>query len=247
MSELTKQEFTVAVHDAITAVRHLYREVDLLILGLREQLSAMEALRPVPGTLGKSGRGTNRLTVRFEYGVLFGLEDPNAELEDDNDGEGDGDGDGNDEEDVEVDNGDIAAPRRRIIELTEQRLLCLRISLHPQKPNTSFEPSIEYAIMDQWKIGDTPIPPGTSAPLRSQMLKKIPPSLADRTDNKPGTPLRTRARAHKATGQRAKGGKGISCRLPQGVQSIPLYELKDLSRLSQLAEGMALMWRASEL
>lgn len=235
MNELSRQDFAVAVNDAIAAVRHLYREVDLLVQGVREQLAATESLGQMRGTFAKSGKGMNRLIVRFEYGALFAPVD-DADLEDD----------GDDDDGLDADNGDAEPPKRKKIELTDQRLLCLRIALHPVTPETSFEPIIEYAVMDQWRVGDAVIPAGASVALPSYMLKRIPPSLADRIDSKPGTLLRTRAAAHKGSGPRAKGGKRLSCHLPQGVKSVPLYELKEPSHLLGLAADMATMWRDSE-
>ncbi|MCL4294071.1 MAG: hypothetical protein KJ056_13795, partial [Acidimicrobiia bacterium] len=88
MGDLTQEQFQKAVAAAIAGVEHLYREVDLLIARLREELAEEpEPLTVKRGTLGKAGReDSKRLVVRYEYGALF---EPAVDDDDDDD---DGDG-----------------------------------------------------------------------------------------------------------------------------------------------------------
>ena len=68
-SELTSEQFRAAVAAAISGVEHLYREVDLLIARLHEELAEEpEPLTLKRGTLGKAGKeDSKRVVVRYEY------------------------------------------------------------------------------------------------------------------------------------------------------------------------------------
>src|SRR3990170_8469044 len=99
MSELTSEQFRAAVAAAISGVEHLYREIDLLIARLREELAEEpEPLVLKRGTLGKAGKeDSKRVVVRYEYGALF---EPAA----------DDDDEGDEDEDSEEDDGPEEPP-----------------------------------------------------------------------------------------------------------------------------------------
>ena len=95
MSEFSREQFASAVSAAITSFQHLAREVDRLVVDLREALAeGPDALTPVRGTLGKSGKSgkeQGRIALRYEYGMLFGRptnDEPGDEDEEQEDEEG---------------------------------------------------------------------------------------------------------------------------------------------------------------
>ena len=97
MSDLTAEQFQLSVAAAIEGVENLYRQVDLLIAKLREQLAEdPDPLKLIRGTLGKSGKeDSKRVVVRYEYGALF---EPATDDEEGLDDEDDEDDDSEDED-----------------------------------------------------------------------------------------------------------------------------------------------------
>ena len=89
MSELTRDQFRVAVAATLSSVHHLYREIDRLTAGLREALAEepprLEAVRGVTG--GKGGRDPSRLLVRNELGMLFRASEGDEDEDEDEDEE----------------------------------------------------------------------------------------------------------------------------------------------------------------
>ena len=129
MADLSAQEFNGAVAAAIAGVEHLYRRVDLLLAGLREELGQEpNPLILVRGTLGKSGKeDSKRIVVRYEYGALFEPA-PDDDL--------DADESEDDEDESEDGDGEQAAkhePRRHEV-VSAQPLLAVRIATYdPRK------------------------------------------------------------------------------------------------------------------
>src|SRR4030095_10216883 len=119
--------FRAGVAAAISGVEHLYREVDLLIVRLREELAEdPEPLALKRGTLGKAGKeDSKRVVVRYEYGALF-----QPAVDDDEDGDDEEDGD---EEDGPEEPAEPTAKRGRKKARHEivagQPLLAVRIAM----------------------------------------------------------------------------------------------------------------------
>jgi len=244
MSDITRDEFASAVAAAISSVQHLYREVDHLIVGLRDMLAEEpNSLIPVRGTLGKSGRSQSRLVIRNEYGALFA---PAIIDEDDEDAE---------EEDEELDDtaedadDDIETARRKRppAEIgADQALLALRIAMYdPQKPD-SFEPQIQYAVMSQWVIGKNAWAPDQRFVLARYMLRRVPRALSMSAGIPRGGRLITSAKVKRAVGGKKSDDRRLGCMLPAGVEAFPLYSLDSATALRQLAERMKTMWAAKQ-
>ena len=243
MSEITRDQFASAVATAISSVYHLYREVDRLMVALREALAEdPNALTPVRGTvMGKTGRDPGRLVLRYEYGTLFGAVTPDEDdVEEDDEDEGE-------EADEEGESEDGAGGRRKSKPAdiaADEPLLAVRVGMYDASKQTAFEPQLEYAVMSDWTIGDAKSAPGDRFVLQRYMLRRVPRALAMSNGIEKGGRLVTRSAARRVDG--AKKGKGkdrrLSCRLPCGVEIVPLYSLDSADQLDQLAQRMKTMW-----
>lgn len=235
MSDLTEEQFRNAVAAAISGVEHLYREVDLLIAGLREALAEEpEPLTLKRGTLGKSGKAeSKRVVVRHEYGALF---EPAADEDDE----------GDDDEDEEPEDADAKPSRQKGRARHEvaagQPLLAVRIAMYDPRKRAAFHPQIEFAVMSDWSLGESPNQPGDRFILQSYMLKRIPRALADRAGIGNGTRIATRAAARRADGGHKGEDRRLNCRLPRGVETVSLYSVNSAEALEKLAERMKAMW-----
>lgn len=226
MSDLTREQFQAAVAAAIAGVEQLYREVDLLIARLREELAEEpEPLVLKRGTLGKAGKGeSKRVVVRYEYGALFEPAADDDDLDEDDDELDDEDRD--EEEDIEQAAGSKARRKRgkgRHEIAASQPLLAVRIAMFDPRKRASFEPQIQFAVMSEWALGDTPVQPEDRFTLQAYMLRRIARALADRAGVANGARIRTSAAARGGTGLQKGKSRKLSCSLPAGVQTVPLY------------------------
>jgi hypothetical protein len=240
MSDITREQFASAVAVAISSVQHLYREVDRLIVGLRDALAEEpNPLVPVRGTLGKGVRDQTRFVVRNEYGSLFGplvADEEDVEEDDENLEE--------ETEDAEDDETDGAARKRSPAEMAaDQPLLAIRIAMYDPLKRETFEPKIEYAVMSDWAIGNaTSTPPGKRFVLARNMLRRIPRALAASSDVAKGGRLPTRAAVKRVVGAKKGKDRRLSCRLRMGADTVPLYSLENAEELGRLAKRMKQMW-----
>lgn len=242
MDEITREQFASAVSAAISSVHHLYREVDRLIAGLRDTLAEEPSpLTSIRGTLGKAGRDPGRLVMRNEYGALF---KPAAQDED----EGEEDDEDEGEEEADEDAEDAAhrakSSKARTPDIAaDQPLLAMRIGLYDASKPDAFEPQIEYAVMSDWAIGNaTAVRPGDRFLLQRYMLRRIPRALATSAGVPKGGRLVTRSAARRVAGRKKGEDRRLSCRLPCGVEIVPLYSLNSAEKLDGLAHSMKAMW-----
>ena len=244
MSDITREQFAAAVAAAVSSVQHLYRALDRLMLELREALAeSPHQLAAIPGMQGKSGRsGGGRLVLRDEYGTLFRPVTSESDLDVDDEAESD-EGDDDDDDDDES-----GAPRRGISPAiaANECLLGLRIAMFDPRRPTSFEPHIAYAAMSEWRMGNAAPVADQQFLLARHMLRRITRSLATAEPRK-GALLTTTAQVKRVAG--TKKGKGLarhlSCRLPTGVETVPLYALEEPAAVVTLAEKMKEMWAAA--
>jgi hypothetical protein len=244
MSDLTREQFQAAVAAAIAGVEQLYREVDLLIARLREELAEEpEPLMLKRGTLGKAGKEeSKRVVVRYEYGALFEPAADDDDLDEDDDLD---DEDGDEDEDIEQAAGSKAQRKRgkgRHEITASQPLLAVRIAMFDPRKRASFEPQIQFAVMSEWALGDTPVQPEDRFTLQAYMLRRIARALADRAGVASGARIRTSAAARGGTGLQKGKSRKLSCSLPAGVQTVPLYSIDTAQALESLAEQMKQMW-----
>jgi hypothetical protein len=248
MSDLTREQFQAAVAAAIAGVEHLYREVDLLVVRLREELAeGTEPLTLMRGTLGKAGKeDSKRVVVRYEYGALFEPAADDDDEEDDELDEDDGDEGEDDDADEEMGSKSKRKGKQRRHEIVAgQPLLAVRIAMFDPRKRDGFEPQIQFAVLSDWTLGDAPAQPDDRFTLQSYMLRRVARALADRTGPPNGTRVRTSAAARPSGGTH-KGQKGksrkLTCSAPAGVQGVPLFAINSAEALERLAEQMRQMW-----
>jgi hypothetical protein len=239
MSDLSSEQFKAAVAAAISGVEHLYREVDLLLVSLREALAEEpEPLALKRGTLGKSGKqGSKRVVVRYEYGALF---EPAA----DDDDAADDDEEGDEDEDADEPNakaGRKGKTKRHEVVAT-QPLLAVRIAMYDPRKRGEFEPQVQFAVLSDWALGDTPAQPDDRFTLQSYMLKRVSRALADQVGVGKGTRIRTTAAARPSSGPRKGKDRRLSCSVPAGVEAASLYSIVNAEALQRVADRMKEMW-----
>jgi hypothetical protein len=238
MSDLTSDQFRSAVAAAISGVEHLYREVDLLVARLREHLAEEpEPLTLKRGTLGKSGKeDSKRVVVRYEYGALF-----EPAVEDDEDTDEDEDAEDDDARDgSQVQNARGKSKRHEIV--AGQPLLAVRIGMYDPRKRANFDPQIQFAVLSDWTLGESPSQPEERFTLQSYMLKRVSRALADRVGIPKGTRIRTTAAARRGTGRQSGEDRKLSCSVPAGVEAATLYSINTGEALEKLAERMKDMW-----
>lgn len=245
MSNITREEFASAVAAAISSVQHLYREVDRLIIGLRDMLGEEpNPLIPVRGTLGKSSRDQSRLVIRNEYGAIFA---PAIIDEDDEDVEEDDEELDDNAEDADDDVETVRRKRPPAEIASIQPLLAIRVAMYdPQKPD-SFEPQIQYALMSQWAIGKNAWTPDQRFLLARYMLRRVPRALSMSAGVPAGGRLMTRAKVKRAVGAKKSDDHRLGCILPAGMKAVPLHSLDSATALGNLAEQMKTMWGARQV
>lgn len=243
MSDLTAEQFQLAVAAAIEGVENLYRQVDLLIAKLREQLAEdPDPLALIRGTLGKSGKeDSKRVVVRYEYGALF---EPATEDEEDLDDEDDED---DDSEDEDVDDSVASKSQkkrkgRRHEIVAGQPLLAVRIGMFDPRKRTSFAPEVQFAVMSGWALGDSTSQADDRFTLQSYMLRRVTRALADRTGMPSGTRIKTSAAARSISGTSKGKSRKLTCALPAGVEAVPLYSINNAEALEKLADRIKAMW-----
>lgn len=248
MNTITREEFAAAVAAAISSLHHVYREVDRLLVGIREGLAEdPEPLMAVRGTFQKSGRDPGRLIVRNEYGALFqaAIEDTEDADEDDDDRQEDEEPQ---EDDAAVDDeGESRRRKRKPAEIASgQPLLAIRVAMYDPREPDGFEPQLQYAAMTDWSIGS-----GMKAKddqpfvLARYMLRRIPKSLHDGARVAKGGRLSTRAVVKPSAGAKKGMDRRLTCRLPMGIETQPLYSLAGAQELDLLVDRIKEMWGAA--
>lgn len=238
MEDISRSEFAEAVGAAIASVRHFYREVDRLVLTLREAL--LEEPDSLGVVRGSTGKGTNvkqqgRLVLRDEYAILF---EGASDLGDEDDEDDDADAE---EADDAADNPSGSRKRSTPAELNaDQPLLALRLSLATHRHLQTFEPSLQYAVLGDWGLGLAGAKPAESFLLKRNMLRRIT-WILEKGDN--SKRMLTAAQVI-GKGKRVKGGdRTLSCRILGGVQTVALYDLDGPKALDDLAVTMKQHWR----
>ena len=243
MSDLTAEQFQVSVAAAIEGVENLYRQVDLLIAKLREQLAEdPDPLKLIRGTLGKAGKeDSKRVIVRYEYGALFEPADDEEGLDEEEDDE-EGDSEDEDADDAVESQSKGKRKGRRHEVVAGQPLLAVRIGMFNPRKRASFAPEVQFAVMSEWALGDSPTQPEDRFRLQPYMMRRIARALADRTGTPSATRIRTNAAARSANGTAKGKSRKLTCALPAGVESVPLYSINNAEALEKLADRIKAMW-----
>lgn len=238
---ITREEFASAVASAISSIHHLYREVDRLITGLRERLvEEADPLSFLVGVFSKAGPSQTRRIIRNEYGALFapisGEDDDGDEDEDEVEDEGD-------EPEEELNHKPRKGTPAQIG--AKQALLAVRIVLVDPEKRDSFEPQIQYAVMNHWSVGNKPWDSKDVFEVRKSVLKRVPRALVA-SDLTKGSKVTTKATVNSPMGVKRADGRQLCCLLPVGVETTPLYDLDSADALDKLAESMKLMWNSAK-
>jgi hypothetical protein len=203
-------------------------------------LAAREPLSLKRGTLGKSGKqGSKRIVVRNEYGALFepATDEDDAVDEDEEDED-------EDSEEVTARAGRKARSNRHEI-LAGQPLLAVRVALYDARRRGDFEPQLQFAVMSDWALGDSPVQRDEGFTLQSYMLKRVPRALADQAGVSKGTRIRTAAAARPNSGYRKGKDRKLTCSAPEGIEAVPLYSVSSAEALEGIANRMKEMWTAA--
>jgi hypothetical protein len=237
---ITREEFAAAVISAISSVHHLYREVDRLIAGLGDRLAEEpDSLVLVPGVFRKAGRAQARRIIRNEYGLLFTPEIAEGDEGDEDEDEGEDEGD---EPEDEVNQKARKGAPAQIG--AAQSLVAVRIVVFDPQKGESFEPQVQYAVMNHWTVGNKPWDEKEIFVLRKSLLKRIPRALGG-SDLTKGSKLTTKATVSSSVGAKRAEGRQLCCFLPVGVETIPLYDLDSADALDRLGKNMKLMWNSA--
>ena len=241
MSDITRETFRSAVAATITSVQHLYREVSRLNVELREALNEEPgALIPVRGSsYGKPRINPTRFVIRDAYGVLFKPVVSDEEMDAADDEE--------EEPDTETDSGKSSP-----VELVaDQPLLAVRVVLYdPRKlgRDDGIEPQIQFGVMSDWKVDSGEATDGQQFTLARSMLRRVPLSLGAGIGTGHASRLQTTASVKSvkhvvgAKHKRIKKNRKLSCQLPGGVETEPLYSLDSPEELNKLVGRIRTMW-----
>lgn len=190
------------------------------------------------GTLGKAGKeDSKRVVVRYEYVALFEPSvDDDEDIEDEDVDEDDGPGE------PARPTGKRRGKKARHEIVAGQPLLAVRIAMFDPRKQASFEPQIQFAVMNDWTLGDSPAQPDDRFTLQSYMLKRVARALAERVGIAKGTRIRTAAAARRTSGPQQGKDRKLSCALPLGVEAVSLYSIGSAADLENVAKQMKNMW-----
>jgi hypothetical protein len=235
----TREEFASAVASTISSIHHLYREVDRLITGLRDRLvEEPDSFSFLVGIFSKAGTNQTRRIIRNEYGALFA---PIIGEDDDGDEDEDEVEDDGDEPEEELNHKRKGTPAQIG---AKQALLAVRIVLVDPQKRDSFEPQVQYAVMNHWSVGNKPWDSKEVFEVRKSVLKRVPRALGG-SDLTKGSKLTTKATVNSSPGAKRADGRQLCCLLPAGVETIPLYDLDSADALDKLGKNMKLMWKSA--
>lgn len=239
MNDIAREEFASAVAATITSVHHLYREVARLNVELREALSEEpSALVPMRGSsFGKPRVNPTRFVIRDAYGVLFKPAVSDEEMDAAEDDE--------EEPDSEVDSGGTRGGP--VVLVADQPLLAVRVVLYdPRKLDRGIEPQIQVGVMSDWKVDSDEASDDQQFTLDRAMLRRVPLALGAGVGAAHASRLQTNASVRSVGAKRKKikkqKNRKLSCQLPVGVETEPLYSLDNPKALNKLTGRMRTMW-----
>jgi len=229
MADITREQFAEAVNAAMKTVKHLQRELAKLYESLRDELGAGDdPLRELvsPTGLRVRAHGDNkRPGLSAEYGCLL-VSHNSTDAEDENDSE--------------VDDESEASDSKAVVFAASEPVLAMRIVLTNDNDSDSdpFEPQIVFAILGNWGVGKSDVKSQADEvlQLRRYMARRIPRILT------PGDEAAKRLRTAAAVIGRRKGDRRLTCTLRTAVQSVPIFELDDLSAVERFAGDVKSLW-----
>jgi hypothetical protein len=244
MADVSRQQFTEAVHAALGSLWHLYREVDRLNTALRDTLQR-EPLRfhSVGGTSsGKGSSDEDRLVVRNWYGRLYGVEGSDGADDADEDAEPE------EESDEGLEEGRPRRRRRPVRIPQDTPLLAVKVVLFDPTSAAPVEPELQYVVIGDWALGTggAKLPARGAFELEKLMLRRLLKAIPATTPPDAGRRILTRAKVRKAKGMKGVKGKGdrrLGFRCLGDVVAIPLFKCDSAAALDQLVDDVKAYWR----
>lgn len=219
---LTRDQFRIAVADAVTGVLNLYREVDAMLRELAAALGEGDprfvplVKRLVPGAGSKN---PDARYLRNYHASVFALADADEEEDEEEDAE--------DEEDADT------TPRRAVTIPAGDGIVLARASIY-ERSVTGFEPNLAITVLANTRI-PAAVPDGTALKVIPVALKKVVRAL----DNQPsGKHLKTVANASVAGPHKGKH------RLSFDVAERLRYPLFDVTpdKIVEIANEVRVAW-----
>jgi len=234
---LTRDQFRIALADAVTGVLNVYREVDAL---LRELGAALGDGTPrfvplvgrlVPG-VGRKNPDARYLReyVAAVYAPIDAMEENEAEEEDEEDEE---ENEGDEEE------GETARPAKQPLTIKAgSGILIARATIY-DRASPGFEPNLIVAALTRCRI-DVEVSPGTPLKVSRWRFKRILRAL-ERHRWAAGKPLDTKVPAQIVGGPKSK--HKLIFDLPSPLKPQPLFEVTP-AKLREIAESACKEWSA---
>ena len=113
--------------------------------------------------------------------------------------------------------------------------------MYDARKGPAFEPVVDYAVMTDWALGNGPSQPTERFLIDPAMLRRLPKTLGVHAGANKGARIATRTTAKHASGAK-KAERRLSCLLPAGIETVPLYSLDSREALEQLAVRARGMW-----
>ena len=121
-------------------------------------------------------------------------------------------------------------------------LFTLRV--YDPRANDSFEPRITWGVMTEWAVGsDRRLRTRPSLSLEACSAEFQRCSAA--TEVTRGGRLQTECHVQTKGASKKRKGNKLSCRVPMGTETVPLYTLDSREELERVAAEMKNMWRTA--
>jgi len=184
---------------------------------------------------GKAFAAKSRVQVRPEHVALFKpLADGEDEFEE-----------VEEEDDADEDSDDSPRSRKKqpAVEIaTDDTLVGVRIAIFDPRARETFEPNLQWALMSDWSVGREARTADQRFQLRPYMLRRIPQVLSDHQGAASGQRVTTRAAVSRGHGRVRAKDRRLSCALPIGVRTLPLFALDQATALAALAAEIKAAW-----
>ena len=148
------------------------------------------------------------------------------------------------ESDADADDGGQGRTRRPVELVADLPLLAVRMVIYDPRKQDGIEPQIQFGVMSDWRVGSDEATEGQRFILARAMLRRVPLSLGAAVGSGQARRLQANATVKRVEGTKHKKSKDLklSCQLPVGVETVPLYSLDSPEELRTLANRVRTMW-----
>lgn len=235
---LTREQFRMAVADAVSGVLNVYREVDAMFRDISAALSDAEPRfvplikRLVPGSGSKNPDA--RYLRNYQASIFVPAD---AAEEDDEDDE-------EDDDDVEdADDEEVEPPKKAKRVLTFKvgsAMLVVRAAIY-DRARPKFEPNLTIGVLSRCRP-DVSLPPGTMLRSKPGRFKRLFRAI-DAPGGGPGKPLQTTVTAQVVGQPKSKNSKLIFD-APTSMRSYPLFEITS-DKIHEIVTTVRQDWAAA--